>query len=56
MLKYNFHFLVATPTLSITSAVTSYIIDGDAVTFTCTSTSESNGAGTYAWKKDSAIL
>ena len=48
-----YNSLVATPTISASNGSTKYIISGDTVTLTCSSTSDSGGTGTYEWKKDS---
>ena len=52
----NRNSLVATPTITATNGATEYVINGDAVTLTCSSTSDAEGTGTYEWKHNSIAL
>ena len=48
--------IVATPTITATNGVTNYVINGEEVILTCTSTSDSGSTGAYEWKSNSTGL
>ena len=50
------HITVATPTIAASNSDTSYEISGASVILTCTSTSDSDGIGTYIWKLNTQFV
>ena len=52
--KYKIIFSVAQPIIA--ASANNYVIGGTAVTLTCSSSSDTSGAGVYEWKKGSNVM